>query len=179
MLFRGMQYRRHVTLKSSATQCLPHAVTSVSARCALLEQSCRTQRHSFFRDYLAQSHGAAHPRARELQCQAEQRINARIGGTIQSIRSVGRTASFHFNFAVESVALDSAVSRLGVDHLVAVEPRNWLASADKAKLSIFELLQSPSLKQLAGLVIKRSALSHECMIARLVVVVRFGNRCDL
>lgn len=64
-----------------------------------------------------------------------------------------------FNVPIESVDLGVAVAMHGVDSLVAVELRNWLASAGKAKLSIFDILQSPSLKDFAALVIERSALS--------------------
>ncbi|TGJ78881.1 hypothetical protein E0Z10_g9882 [Xylaria hypoxylon] len=86
-------------------------------------------------------------------------IRALSNGISEVSEALGSRPAAIFNVAVESVDLDSTVSTLGVDSLVSVELRNWLASAGKAKLSIFELLQSPSLKQVAGLVIKRSALS--------------------
>ncbi|KXX76480.1 Lovastatin diketide synthase LovF [Madurella mycetomatis] len=66
-----------------------------------------------------------------------------------------------FNVPVESVDVGVAVAAHGVDSLVAIELRNWLASAAKAKLSIFDILQSASLRGLAELVIGRSALAPE------------------
>ena len=63
-----------------------------------------------------------------------------------------------FNVPVESVDLGIPAANHGVDSLVAVELRNWLASAGKAKVSIFDIQQSPSLMEFAGLVIERSAL---------------------
>ena len=65
-----------------------------------------------------------------------------------------------FNVPVESVDLGVAVAAYGVDSLVAVELCNWLASAGKAKLSIFDILQSLLLRKFAGLAMKRSALSN-------------------
>jgi hypothetical protein len=70
---------------------------------------------------------------------------------------VARLAAI-FNVDVASVDPEQGVSVLGVDSLVAVELRNWLALAGQAKLSIFEVLQSASLHQVAELIIKRSAL---------------------
>ncbi|RFU78083.1 lovastatin diketide synthase [Trichoderma arundinaceum] len=64
-----------------------------------------------------------------------------------------------FNVPVESIDLGTAISAHGVDSLVAVELRNWLAAASKAKLSIFDIMQSSSLREFAGLVVERSALS--------------------
>jgi len=64
-----------------------------------------------------------------------------------------------FNVPVESVDLDIAVAAHGVDSLVAIELRNWFASAAKAKLSIFDILQSASLRELAELVVGRSPLT--------------------
>ncbi|KAL7929302.1 putative polyketide synthase [Trichoderma chlorosporum] len=64
-----------------------------------------------------------------------------------------------FNVPVESIDLNTAISAHGVDSLVAVELRNWLASASKAKLSIFDIMQSSSLTEFAGLVVERSTLS--------------------
>ncbi len=63
-----------------------------------------------------------------------------------------------FNVPVEGVDLGVTIAAHGVDSLVAVELRNWLATAVKAKLSIFDILQSVSLRELAGLVLKKSAL---------------------
>ncbi|RYP24609.1 hypothetical protein DL765_000435 [Monosporascus sp. GIB2] len=65
-----------------------------------------------------------------------------------------------FNVPVEGLDPSIAIAAHGVDSLVAVELRNWLASAIKAKLSIFEILQSPSLREFAGLVLERSTLTN-------------------
>ena len=65
-----------------------------------------------------------------------------------------------FNVPVESVDLGVPVAAHGVDSLVAVELRNWFASVGKAKLSIFDIQRSPSLRDLAGLVMERSVLCH-------------------
>ncbi|KAK4062465.1 uncharacterized protein Triagg1_9951 [Trichoderma aggressivum f. europaeum] len=64
-----------------------------------------------------------------------------------------------FNVPVESIDQGAAISAHGVDSLVAVDLRNWLATASKAKLSIFDIMQSSSLREFAGLVVERSALS--------------------
>lgn len=89
----------------------------------------------------------------------------RNGGPTQETRDkvagalAARLAAI-FNVPVESVDLGVPVAAHGIDSLVAVELRNWLASACKAKLSIFELQQSPSMRELSGLVIERSALCN-------------------
>lgn len=49
----------------------------------------------------------------------------------------------------------------GVDSLVAVEVRNWLAVSAKADLSIFDIMQSPSLEALAERVTEKSSLVAE------------------
>lgn len=50
------------------------------------------------------------------------------------------------------------VSQYGVDSLVAVELRNWLVSHTKGEVSIFDILQSSSLSELADKVAKKSRL---------------------
>ncbi|KAK5659465.1 hypothetical protein OQA88_666 [Cercophora sp. LCS_1] len=72
--------------------------------------------------------------------------------------ALGARLAAIFNVPVESVDLGIAVAAHGVDSLVAIELRNWLASAAKAKLSIFDILQSASLRELAELVVGRSTL---------------------
>lgn len=47
----------------------------------------------------------------------------------------------------------------GVDSLVAVRIKNWLTSEVKARVAIFEILQSPSLTDLAALIASRSSLT--------------------
>lgn len=44
----------------------------------------------------------------------------------------------------------ASLAAYGVDSLVAVELRNWIVSQVGADISIFELMQSPSLGELAG-----------------------------
>lgn len=61
-------------------------------------------------------------------------------------------------FAIPSAEIDTAspMSRYGVDSLVAVEVRNWLAVAARADASIFDVMQSPSLVVLASKVAEKS-----------------------
>lgn len=63
-----------------------------------------------------------------------------------------------FNRAGEAVDFDVPMSGHGVDSLAAVELRNWLSGAAKAKKSIFEITQSKSLMGFAALVVERSQL---------------------
>jgi hypothetical protein len=63
-----------------------------------------------------------------------------------------------FNVPVEGVDLSVSVASHGVDSLAAVELRNWVSSSGKAKLSIFDILQSPSLREFGSLLIDRSSL---------------------
>ncbi|KAK3986096.1 polyketide synthase dehydratase-domain-containing protein [Cladorrhinum sp. PSN332] len=79
-------------------------------------------------------------------------------GTAQVAEALAARLAAIFNVDVASVDPEQGVSVLGVDSLVAVELRNWLALAGHAKLSIFEVLQSASLNQVAELIIRRSAL---------------------
>ncbi|KAF7554507.1 hypothetical protein G7Z17_g2865 [Cylindrodendrum hubeiense] len=61
-----------------------------------------------------------------------------------------------FNIAVAEIDASLPMSHYGVDSLVAVELRNWLGSAAKAKVSIFTILQTPSLTEFASLVASSS-----------------------
>lgn len=63
-----------------------------------------------------------------------------------------------FNVNAEDLDLGVPLSAHGVDSLVAVEMRNWLSTAAKAKVSIFEILQSSSLMEFASLVVERSQM---------------------
>ncbi|KAK3347608.1 LOW QUALITY PROTEIN: putative polyketide synthase [Neurospora tetraspora] len=81
-----------------------------------------------------------------------------VKGTAQVAEALAARLAAIFNVDVASVDPEQGVSVLGVDSLVAVELRNWLALAGQAKLSIFEVLQSASLNQVAELIIRRSAL---------------------
>jgi len=61
-----------------------------------------------------------------------------------------------FLVPVEDVDLSQSPSQQGVDSLVAVEVRNMLFSRAAAELSIFNIMQSPSLTLLAADVVDRS-----------------------
>lgn len=63
-------------------------------------------------------------------------------------------------FSVPEDEVDPAapMSRYGIDSLVAIELRNWLASSTQAETSIFDVTQSPSLIALAEKVAAKSAL---------------------
>jgi hypothetical protein len=64
-----------------------------------------------------------------------------------------------FNIPLPDIDVDLPLSRYGVDSLVAVELRNWLASSLKSKVSVFETLQSASITEFASLVAERSEYS--------------------
>lgn len=59
------------------------------------------------------------------------------------------------NLEADSIDLGQASSAYGVDSLVAVALRNWLALTGGAKLSIFEILQSTSLHEISTLIMTR------------------------
>lgn len=65
-----------------------------------------------------------------------------------------------FLVPVEEIDLKESPSQQGVDSLMAVEVRNMLFNQAGAKLSIFNILQSPSLATLATDVVARSAYVH-------------------
>lgn len=71
--------------------------------------------------------------------------HTRSGELVQSalVRKIG--AMFH-------------VADAEVDSLVAVELRNWLSSVMKARVTIFEILQSGSVADFARMVTARSGL---------------------
>ena len=61
-----------------------------------------------------------------------------------------------FNIPLSEIDIGLPLSRYGVDSLVAVELRNWLSSAIKAKVSVFEILQSASLIEFGTLLATKS-----------------------
>ncbi|KAK3944449.1 hypothetical protein QBC46DRAFT_350516 [Diplogelasinospora grovesii] len=63
-----------------------------------------------------------------------------------------------FNLVAAEIDTSSSLSALGVDSLVAVELRNWLSNVVQAKVTIFEILQTATMRDFAGLVMGRSAL---------------------
>ena len=58
----------------------------------------------------------------------------------------------------EEVSTEKAVAALGLDSLVAVEVRSWMAKEMDAKMSTMELMASPSIRALAEVIIARSTL---------------------
>ena len=61
-----------------------------------------------------------------------------------------------FNIPLSDIDPELPLSRYGVDSLVGVELRNWISSTVKAKVSVFEILQSASLNEFALLVAGKS-----------------------
>ncbi|MDI1488099.1 MAG: putative PKS/NRPS-like protein biosynthetic cluster [Ramalina farinacea] len=72
--------------------------------------------------------------------------------------AVAKRLAVIFNKAAEEIDMKVPIVAHGVDSLVAVELRNWLSGAAKAKISIFEITQSTSLMVFAGLIVERSQL---------------------
>ncbi|AEO58697.1 polyketide synthase [Thermothelomyces thermophilus ATCC 42464] len=68
-----------------------------------------------------------------------------------------RTAAI-FNLGRDEIDGGRPLSGYGVDSLVAVELRNWLVGCLKAKVSIFDILQSPSLDDFGALLVEKSEL---------------------
>lgn len=89
-------------------------------------------------------------------------LGMRMDDAIERTRSVAQAVAERlaviFNVSVEQVDCGAPMTANAVDSLVAVELRNWLASAAKAKVSIFEVVQSSSLLEFANLVLERSSL---------------------
>ncbi|KAH9905003.1 polyketide synthase [Xylariomycetidae sp. FL2044] len=63
-----------------------------------------------------------------------------------------------FNIDRSEIDAGNQLSRYGVDSLVAVDLRNWLSSGLRARVSIFDILQTPSLTEFASLVVGKSDL---------------------
>lgn len=63
-----------------------------------------------------------------------------------------------FNVDPERIDASLPLTHHGIDSLVAVQFRNWLSSAVKARVSIFDIMQATSLTELAATVAGRSAL---------------------
>lgn len=64
-----------------------------------------------------------------------------------------------FNLVAADIDTGSGLSALGVDSLLAVEIRNWLSSVIQAKTTVFEILQTGTMRDFAKLVVERSALA--------------------
>ncbi|KAI1427682.1 polyketide synthase [Xylaria sp. FL1777] len=69
-----------------------------------------------------------------------------IGTKVAAIRSMDRS----------EIEAGNPLSQYGVDSIVGVELRNWLSGSLGAKVSIFEILQSASLAEFAGVVLSAS-----------------------
>lgn len=89
-------------------------------------------------------------------------LGMRMDDAIERTRAVAQAVAERlaviFNVSVEQVDCGAPMAANAVDSLVAVELRNWLAGAAKAKVSIFEVVQSSSLLEFANLVLERSSL---------------------
>jgi len=72
---------------------------------------------------------------------------------------VGCKLSEMFNIVASEIDVTLLLSHYGVDSLVAVELRNWLRSVLKAKVTIFEILQSASIADFAVLIAKRKVVA--------------------
>ncbi|KAI0877521.1 hypothetical protein GGS24DRAFT_497862 [Hypoxylon argillaceum] len=73
-------------------------------------------------------------------------------------RAVAERLAAIFNIAAEQVDSAASMAASGVDSLVAVELRNWLAGVAKAKVSVLEVVQSRSLLDFANVVIERTSV---------------------
>lgn len=62
---------------------------------------------------------------------------------------------------VEEVSTNKPIVALGLDSLVAVEVRSWIAKEMDAKMSTMELMTSSSIKALAEVIVGRSNLLEE------------------
>lgn len=61
---------------------------------------------------------------------------------------------------VKDFSMNSSLDSYGVDSLVGVELRNWLAKESGADLAVFEILGGASLTEIGGLVASRSPLRN-------------------
>lgn len=73
-------------------------------------------------------------------------------------QAVAERLAVIFNVSVAQVDCAAPMAANAVDSLVAVELRNWLAASAKAKVSIFEVVQSRSLLEFASLIRERSII---------------------
>ena len=63
-----------------------------------------------------------------------------------------------FNIPAADIDVALPLSQHGVDSLVAVELRNWLSSAVKVKVTIYDILQSASVTDFALMLVNKSGL---------------------
>lgn len=72
------------------------------------------------------------------------------------VQAISAKVAEIFNLPLSDVDVELPLSRYGVDSLVAVELRNWLSTGAKARISVFEILQSASLNEFGALVASKS-----------------------
>ena len=70
-----------------------------------------------------------------------------------------------FGFAEEDIAPSKPLSEFGVDSLISVEFRNWIASQLRSEFSIFELMQSPSLTELSATVASKCSDINSALLS--------------
>ncbi|KAI8632693.1 polyketide synthase [Xylariaceae sp. FL1651] len=68
-----------------------------------------------------------------------------------------------FSLSIEDVAASANLSALGVDSLIAVELRNWIAAQAASDVSIFDLMQPVTLSQFSRVVVGRSSLLSQAV----------------
>ncbi|KAJ5338978.1 hypothetical protein N7452_005706 [Penicillium brevicompactum] len=85
-----------------------------------------------------------------------------IEASILLVDALSGKLSDIFSIPLSDIDPELPLARYGVDSLVAVELRNWISGTLKAKVSVFEVLQSASLTEFATLVASKS----EFMVAK-------------
>lgn len=86
-----------------------------------------------------------------------------VGGPSQTLDGVKETVctlitmklAEIFSLSSDQINLSMPLAHYGVDSLVGVELRNWLSSALKVQVSIFEILQSRSVKDFSEVIVQR------------------------
>lgn len=73
------------------------------------------------------------------------------------IGAITRKLAALFNLVAAEIDVSSGLSSLGVDSLLAVEVRNWIGSVIQAKVTVFEILQTATIREFAKLVVERCA----------------------
>ena len=94
----------------------------------------------------------------QLSWAAADKLLTVSSATALVIEALASKLSAIFSFDASDVDTERSLSSYGVDSLVAVELRNWLAGGLRAKVSIFDILQSPSLGEFADVLVGKSEL---------------------
>jgi KR domain-containing protein/phosphopantetheine binding protein len=84
------------------------------------------------------------------------RLSDRNEATACVVAALRKKLSEMFVIPESEVDPTTPLGQLGVDSLIAVELRNWVAVNAQAECSIFDVIQSPSLKALAEKVVGKS-----------------------